>query len=392
MNVLAAATVDMPDSASIGIFVAATIAIGVAVVAFLPRPLRSLRLATAVMVLALVGPAIALVSVLTGVGLMAVTGHAVEQLLVIAAVSASAAVVVAHRLTRPLAGDLEAVSSAIRDIANGDRSIVLDIDRSDQIGSLARSVNELNRSLCHAEAERDASDEERQAVICSLSHDLRTPLTSLLASIDALDDQIGDPGRQRAIARRNVMTMKQLVDDLFLLARADSGYFLMHPEVYDIAELVDEAAEALEGAARLRGVVIERRALSAYRVSCDAEATGRMLRNIVDNAVRYTPEGGVVSLSVQHHGSSVDVVVDDQGPGFPDGFVALAFERFSQADPARSQHGGAGLGLAITRTLAEAQGGSVSIQEAIHGRVRISLPVAMIREAVVGARTGHSVR
>ncbi len=371
-----AATVEMADSSSIGLFVLATVGIGAVVAMLLPRSLRSFRLAAAVTVLSLVGPAIALVSVLVGVAMMAVTGHAVKELLVIAVVSAFASVVVAHRLTRPLANELDVIAAAVRRLADGERSVALSVDRTDQIGALARSVHDLDRALRLTEAERDASDVERQNVICSLSHDLRTPLASLQASIDALDDGVGDAVRHRETARRNVSTMTQLVDDLFLLARADSGHFGVHSEPLDLAELVDDAADALAGAASLRGVTIERCAGGARRVHCDAGATGRMLRNIVDNAVRYTPPGGRVSLSVEARGSMIDVVVDDEGPGFPVGFVERAFDRFSQADPARSTHGGAGLGLAITRSLAEAQGGSVSIDHAAHGSVRISLPAA----------------
>lgn len=379
----------MPDSTSLALFAAATLAIGALVVTLLPRPLRSLRLALAVTSLSLIGPAIALASVLTGAGFMALSGHAVGQLLIIAGVSALTAVAVSIRLTRPIASDLDALSAAIDRIAGGDHNVTVGVHRSDEIGTVATAINELSRKLQRAEKARDLAEKERTAVVCSLSHDLRTPLASLLASVDAMEDGIGSEHQHRAVVRRNITTMNQLVEDLFLLARAEAGAQRLQVENHDLAELVDEALEALQPAAAAKAVTLSSDAHHRAPTLCDAEAMGRVLRNVLDNAIRYTPASGTVSVALRSEAGRRIVTVRDEGPGFPEDFAAHAFERFSQADPSRSSHGGAGLGLAISQSLIHAQHGTIAVEPGPHGCIEIALPIASVHPLIGSATTNR---
>jgi signal transduction histidine kinase len=175
------------------------------------------------------------------------------------------------------------------------------------------------------------------------------------------------------------------VSDLFLLARAEAGAMALSFERLDLGELVDDAVEALSPVAGRRGVELAVQVAGMIHVDGDANALGRVLRNLLDNAVRHSPDGGVVEVRVDGDDrpgetdaagetGGAAVLVRDQGPGFDPGFVPRALERFSQADGARSRQGSAGLGLAIADALVSAHRGQVVIEPGPGGRVTVLLP------------------
>lgn len=370
----------MDDEQSITLFVVATAVMAFAAALFVPPMLRRASLRRAVPILAMVGPVLAVIGSLIGTGAMSLSGHDAGYVVAVAILTGVASIVVGWRLARPLAADLDTVGNTVQAIADGDRSARTGIDRHDELGDLAAAVDELGRSLARAEAERTAADDERRAVVSALSHDLRTPLAALLASVDALDDGVADGPTHIRSMRRNVLALERLVEDLFLLARADSGRLALQAEPLDLAELIDEALEAIGPSAAERGVSLTADLTGALPVRGDDTALGRVLRNLLDNAVRHAADSGSVRIEVESSGPrrgggpDVAIVIVDDGPGFDPDFVPRAFERFSQADVARSRNGGAGLGLAIAQTLVEAHGGTVSIEAGPGGRVRVVLP------------------
>jgi signal transduction histidine kinase len=167
---------------------------------------------------------------------------------------------------------------------------------------------------------------------------------------------------------KDVRYLGRLVDDLFEFARIESGRFQPQRESIDLRELVDEAVEVCTPLARRNGVTLVAAADGPVMASVDSAAMGRVLRNLVDNAIEHSPPGGLVAVEVV--GGGFRVV--DQGPGFPPGFKAVAFDRFTRADEARGG-GGAGLGLAIARGIVEAHGGSIGIEDGSGGRVVVSI-------------------
>ena len=377
---VAALAVEMPvmeDGPSVLLFVSAVVAVSVVAAVVLPPVLRRLPLRFGVPALALIGPALAIVASLIGTGAMTLSGRDIWYALLVAACSGAAAIVVGLRLARPIARDLHVIARAVDAVAEGDRSARTAIDRSDEIGKLASTVDELSRSLARAETERSAADEERRAVVSALSHDLRTPLASLLVSVDALADGVGDADDHLNAIRGNVLALERLVGDLFLLARADSGSLALDYEPLDLAELIDEAVEAVEPLATTKGVGFAAELDGPIPVIGDDGALGRVLRNLFDNAIRFSPRDGTVTIEDRSTETEVRIAVVDEGPGFPESFVAHAFERFSQADDARSAPGGAGLGLAIARTLIEAHDGSIAIVSREGGDITIGLPATL---------------
>lgn len=366
----------MEDGESLTLFVAVVAALSVGVAGVLPLVMAKMSLRRSVPVLAVVGPILAVVGALVGSGAMELSGHDAGYVLLVTVITGAAATIVGWRLARPLALDLGAVAETVSALALGDRSVRTGIERQDELGDLASAVDELGSSLARAEAERSAAEDERRSVVSALSHDLRTPLTSLLASIDAVEDGLADVDEHLPAMRQNVLALNRLVEDLFLLARADSGNLALHSEAVDLAELVDEALEAMSPAAREQGVELTADLHVAVPVFGDPTAIGRVLRNLLDNAIRHSPGGGAVSVNVATRTNQAVVAILDEGPGFDVDFVPRAFERFTQSDTARSRNGGAGLGLAIAQTLTEAQGGVVSITPGPGGQVQFQLPLA----------------
>jgi signal transduction histidine kinase len=167
-----------------------------------------------------------------------------------------------------------------------------------------------------------------------------------------------------------------LVDDFFLLARIESGRLDLHPVPVDLTEVADEAVEALAPAATAAGVELALDASTHVRVHGNPTALGRVVRNLIDNAIRHAPAGSVVRVAVASEGRP-SIRVLDEGPGFPPDFGDEAFARFTRADASRNRAtGGAGLGLAIARGLVEAHGGRIWIEAPPGGRVAFELPAA----------------
>jgi signal transduction histidine kinase len=168
--------------------------------------------------------------------------------------------------------------------------------------------------------------------------------------------------------------LRSLVDDLFLLARIEAGELTLDHEVVDLVELADETVETMTPVARGRHVELRLEAVGRTPVQGGHQALGRVMRNLVDNAIRHAPAHSEVVVRVSN-GDAVVLEVLDDGPGFDSTTLSTAFDRFTRADPSRSRDtGGAGLGLAIARGVIEAHGGEVWATEGPGGRVGFRLP------------------
>jgi signal transduction histidine kinase len=322
----------------------------------------------------LVGAAVALALA----RLMVLDGDDVGMALGVLAVTAVFATVLVLIASGPLRRDAGQLESSVRRIEAGDLTARTGVRRADELGHVARAIDELTERLATMERERQAIEDERRTMLSSIGHDLRTPLSALRAALEALVDGVApDPARYLRSMQRDVEALGALIDDLFLLARIESGNLDLDRVPLDLAELVDEAVEALAPAAAARDVRIERDAPRRVGVAGNPTALGRVVRNLLDNAIQHAPAGSVVRIAVDGTEQRPRVEVSDEGPGFPDEFTAHAFERFTRADPSRNRAtGGAGLGLAIARGLVEAHGGHIWIGGPPGGRVAFDLPAA----------------
>lgn len=284
--------------------------------------------------------------------------------------------VLAVAVAGPLAADLDVLADTARAVGDGDLGRRTGIERKDELGKAARAFDGMTERLYQAESEKEAAESERRALIAAVGHDLRTPLASLQSSLEALQDGMSpDPERYLRGMATDVDHLRRLVDDLFLLARIDAGRHRVEPEAVDLAELVDDAVEAMGPLATSLGVSLRAEVGESVPAWADPAAVGRILRNLVDNALRHSPAGGSVTVAVETDATEAVVRVSDQGPGFAPDFRSIAFERFARPDRARSRaEGGAGLGLAIVAELTELSGGRVEIEDGPGGRLRLGLP------------------
>jgi signal transduction histidine kinase len=293
------------------------------------------------------------------------------------AVTAVFATLLVLTASSPLGRDVRRLEATVRSIEAGDRSVRSGVVRADELGHVARALDELTARLDSLERERAGYEAERMAMLSSVGHDLRTPLSALRAAVEALADGIApEPERYVRAMQRDVEALSALVDDVFLLTTIEAGRLELHPEPADLTEIADEAIEALAPVAAARGVSLHLDAFGRVGVAGNATALGRVIRNLLDNAIRHAPAGSVIQVVVRDDGGA-KVRVVDEGPGFPAEFAAHAFARFARADPSRARAtGGGGLGLAIARGLIEAHGGRIWIEEPPGGRVAFELPAA----------------
>jgi two-component system, OmpR family, sensor histidine kinase BaeS len=350
-----------------GIYLVAAV---VTVAVFLAGRAASTRLrsiGSSLQLIAVASVGVAVLAVLLAAQTMFISVH--DRNLVLAALTLGVGLgsALAIAFGRRAGEDLRRVSEAAGRLARGELDARAGVDRRDEVGRLAATFDAMASQL-------GASQEERGVFLASVGHDLRTPLASLRATLEALQDSVMEvDDRLLAGMHRDVLHLQRLVEDLFLYAGTEAGTLVLRPEMVDLAELADETAEVFGAIARGRGVDVRVTGPGwAVIVEADPWALGRVLRNLVDNAIRHSPLTGTVTVAVSLEDSRPTVTVIDEGPGFSD--LNRPFDRFTRGDDARTRDGsGAGLGLSIARGLVEAHGGSISLEPGPGGRVRVVL-------------------
>jgi signal transduction histidine kinase len=279
------------------------------------------------------------------------------------AIAVAAALHLAARFTT----DSVAISEIARRIAAGpsgpDRDGGFAIK---EMGDLARQLDDVSMQLELSRQREQALDRSRRELVSWVSHDLRSPLASIRALAEALEDGLAADELERAryyqSIRQESERLAALVDDLFQLSRLQAGILpsttcgtiLVH-------ELVDDAVAAIEPRASKRGVRVERDIAEVGAYAVPAVDVARALRNLLDNAVRHTNAGGVVRLEGRIDGDAVVLAVIDQCGGIPQGDLDRVFETAFRGDEARGRDGGGGLGLAIARGLVESHAGRIDV-------------------------------
>jgi signal transduction histidine kinase len=347
----------------------ATLAVGLGAGLGLRR-LPTLRLQ--LMALGLLATLLPLAAVVLSGVVMFSSEHDLTVLLVAAA--ASSAAVAAGLLVRlSILHALGRVRAASAAVAGGDLAARAPEDGPVEVAELAVSFNEMAGRV------EELFDARRQLVAWA-SHDLRTPLASMQAMLEAIEDGLEEPARYLPALREQVGLLGLLVDDLFELARIDAGALTFEIREASVAGLVESCVRALGAEAEARNVRLEARPNGAGATArCAPDKVERVLFNLVTNALRHTPSDGSVAVLVEPRGGEVLVTVEDTGEGLPPEALRRMFDRFWRSDRARSRtRGGAGLGLAIARGLVEAQGGRIWAENRPGGGARFffTLPAA----------------
>jgi two-component system sensor histidine kinase BaeS len=229
------------------------------------------------------------------------------------------------------------------------------------------------------------SEQAKDSFIADVTHELRTPLTVIKGTIETLEDgALADAkGRGPLLAsmHRETDRLIRLVNGLLVLIRADAGTLHLSPRLLDLAELARERCEQLASLAARRGVklvVSTDAGRGAPYVMADADRVAQVLDNLLDNAIRHSPEGSTVAIRLSRLTRECECAVQDEGSGIPAEHLPHIFERFYRVDAARArQSGGLGLGLAIARALVVAQGGRITAESPAAGGTIVSfaLPV-----------------
>jgi heavy metal sensor kinase len=250
----------------------------------------------------------------------------------------------------------------------------------DELGGLATVVNDLLDRL-------ERSFLQQRRFMADASHELRTPTAILRTEADVtLSRTTRSEEEYRAsfgVVQDASRRLTRIVDDLFLLARADAGHLVVRTEDLYLDDIVLDAVRGIRPIADQRGVHVELHGMVEAPVHGDRDLLGRLLLNLLDNAVKFSPAGGAVDVDLSRDGGRCVVTVTDAGPGIPVDAQARIFERFFRVDAARSRveasaTSGAGLGLAIARRIADAHSGTLDLAESQPGRTtfRATLPVS----------------
>ncbi|HEX7123924.1 MAG TPA: ATP-binding protein [Gemmatimonadaceae bacterium] len=254
----------------------------------------------------------------------------------------------------------------------------LPIGADDELGALARVLNDLLDRLENAFA-------QQRRFMADASHELRTPAAVVRSEADvtlAREHRTEEEYRESmAVVQDAARRLTRIVDDIFLLARADAGHLVMHPgEVY-LEDVVHDTVRAVRPIADRRGVRLELGEMIEAKVHGDADLLGRVLLNLLDNAIKYSPPGRQVAVEMGQNDGQFEVSVIDEGPGIPAEARERIFERFFRVDTARSRAedsatSGAGLGLPIASRIAAMHGGQLRLVSSAPGRTvfRLSLP------------------
>ena len=277
--------------------------------------------------------------------------------------AAGAAVILTFFLSRRILAPVESLSRAARDLARGDFSQRVDVKSKDEVGELAGAFNSMAQELADAEA-------VRRNMVADVAHELRTPLSNLRGYMEAIKDGLVKPDATTIdTMHEEVAVLTRLIEDLQELALAESGQLDLDFQPCDLADLTRRAVTAYGPKAEEAGVAIVLDLPDSAPLRGDPGRLGQALRNLLTNAVNYTPAGGVVTVSVSTSGDDLELRVSDTGPGIPEDQIPHVFERFYRVDKSRSRAtGGTGLGLTIARRLVEAHGGRISLESRVgHG-------------------------
>jgi signal transduction histidine kinase len=331
--------------------VVATVTAGLAVAVVLAvRTLPTVRLQIGA--LALCSVVLPLAAVLLSGWVMFHMGDDLK-ILAVSSAAACAAATSGLLLGRSLGSRIDRLRAAAREFASGDLTARTPVDGPAELSELALAFNEMASQLA-------ALFDSRSELVAWASHDLRTPIASLKAMLEAVDDGVATPAEYLPAIRTQVQTLELLVDDLFELARIDAGAVSLDVREVELTSLVRSCVRGLQPEAAAAGIRLDAVVSGTVRARCAPEKVERVMQNLVANALRHTPRDGTVLVSVAAENGHVEVRVEDTGEGLTPEVRARMFDRFWRGDPARARTSArSGLGLTIARGLIEAQGGEM---------------------------------
>jgi histidine kinase len=256
---------------------------------------------------------------------------------------------VARRIIRPIG----AVQYATRRLAVGHYDERVPVPRETELAGLAADVNQLAATL-------EGTERRRAQLISDVAHELRTPLTNIRGYMEGIADGVFQPTDQIIVAVTDEVTrLQRLADDLSSLSKLDEGVFELHVDRVDLAQLTTRATQLLRTQFDDKGVGLDVRTPSPVYVTVDPDRVTQILRNLLGNALTYTPPGGQVVVTCGAEPDAALVAIADTGIGLEPDELEHVFERFYRAPAVERPPGGSGIGLSIARSIARAHNGDV---------------------------------
>ena len=266
---------------------------------------------------------------------------------------------------------LQEVSDGIQKLADGDLSVRVKAKGDDEISKLAKMLNWTVDSLADIEEEKKRTEGLRRDLIAWISHDLRTPLTAVRASLEAIaDDIVTEPDGVKEYVNNSLTeldNLRLLIDDLFAIAQIDAGHMSLKFMEASLSDLISDTVSVLNAHAQKRKINIRGEIQADMPpVYMAPDKIQRVMHNLIDNAIRHTPEGGEITISAKNADKAVKVEVHNTGESIPAEHLPHIFEKFYRGEQARQRdtdgHRGAGLGLAIAQGFIEAHQGKIQVE------------------------------
>ena len=311
--------------------------------------------------------------------LMSVSHHDATLVAMLLVYSVGAGVGAALVLAKAWGSATERLVFGARSLADGNlHHRVGRLGAGPELDMLAATLDETALKLETSLARERAGEARRKDLITAVSHDLRTPLSSIRAMIEAIDDGVVDdaPTLRRYLreVQRSIGSLSLLVDDLFELVQIDAGAIEAESERVRLADVVDSALDTCGPQASAKGLTVEARIDGAGECLCSPRL-GRVLQNLLQNAIRHTPAEGTIRMEARRDAGELELVVEDSGEGIAPESLEMVFEPFWRGEPARSTSG-SGLGLALAKRIVESLGGQIRVHsDPAHGsRFAVVLP------------------
>jgi signal transduction histidine kinase len=300
--------------------------------------------------------------------LMFASEHDLLLSIVLLVFAGGMAMALGYFLSSTMTDRIHLLKKAAEKLARGNLETRVAISGRDEIATLAESFNQMAKQLQAADEKQRDLERLRTDLIAWVSHDLQTPLASMRAILEALSDGVvEEPGtvkRYLHTAQRDIRSLSALIDDLFQMAQLDAGGIPLEKTDSSLADLISDTLESFSELASRQGVTLEGSAeANVDPVSIDTQRIGRVLNNLIGNALRHTPTGGHVKVLARRANEGVEVTVCDSGEGIRAEDLPNIFESFYRGEKSRSRAtGGAGLGLAIARGIVRAHGGKIRVE------------------------------